>query len=1547
MRVSIINNKKIENLILPNKIEGTYWIKDYDASGNKTNLISIEPEDNKWKLISNKECFIEKNGNNKDFVYLEKNEFYILKNGVMNKTLLLYCTEIESKYLNYDAGKYLDTGILIGNNSECQIKHSLLSEVAAKIKKENENVVITDQDSDCKVYVNNLKINRKTILTNGDTIFIGGLKIIYNINKDIYDQKTYCLSIRNDEKVNTSLPIVELSKPKNNDFKELSEDIEFPLYEEREYFHKKPRFVATIEPLKMHIDHPPGSVPEDKMPALLTYGPMITMSLSSLVIGFTALNNVLTGNTSWVAAAPSLVICLTMLAGVIVWPMLTRAYMKKTRKEDEKKKLEKYTEYIDKKRKAIIDAKLEQKNLLNNKYLSSFDSSEIILRKYTTLWERRIEDIDFLEINLGNGSYQMAIDIAYPEEHFTMDEDKLKDLMNNLYKEPKMLSDVPVTYSLIDNFITGVIGSNTLTTEYIKQIIIQILAFHSYDDLKIIMLIDENSEENFKFLKSIPHIFSQDKSIRFFATNSNEYKEVCYHLDKIYNDRKEKFGNNKIKNEDLDKTYLIITNSFKKIRDFDVINKILGNKEYYGFSMLILDEKVTNLPNQCNSFIKIASDKGELHFMNQASKDAYVFNIDFEKTIKYEECSSILANIPIDTSNTEEGKLPEKLRFLEMYDVGKVEQLNSSSRWEENNPTINLEAPVGVGKNGELITLNLHENAHGPHGLIAGMTGSGKSEFILTFILSMAINYSPEEVQFILIDYKGGGLAGAFENTDLKLPHLVGTITNLDTVDMNRSFTSIESEIKRRQEIFNKTRELTRESTIDIYKYQKMYREKIVNEPISHLFIICDEFAELKVSQPDFMEQLISAARIGRSLGIHLILATQKPSGVVDPQIWSNTRFRVCMKVQDKLDSNEVIKSYDAAFLKNIGRFYFQVGYNEIFILGQAAYAGDDYNPADKVKKTINTSIDFIDNIGSIIKETSTKDNTFIIHEQLGEESTNIVKYLQKTAESKNINIKPLWLPKIPSELKIEDLISKYNYQKKPNTINIVIGEYDIPSSQKQALLTLPLSKGGNTLIYGTVGSGKENFITTLIASSMIHYSPNEINYYILDFGAGTLRMFRNANIVADTITMDEKDKLESLYKILTKEIEDRKTLFYEYNGDYQAYLNHSGNTIPAIIVIINNYEQYEELCEEYNEKLSTLTRDGAKYGIYFILTVSTPDGVRFKLKQNFPMTYCLTQNKLEDYFTILGNTNKIYPSKIFGRGIIKTDKTYEFQTAKISDSKNIINTIKYISEEYNKIFTEGAKRIPVLPNIVNYFDINTSQKQNELIIGLDKHSLEISKINLHKQFITLISSIDISLTTPLVNSISKQLILNQKELIVINAANLELDPIITSNPNYIENEYNQIFTNLYNYVTTNNNEYISNNYDKSIFNNIPKTTVIIIGINDFQTKLTEENQSLFKELFTISKQLGIINFIFVDNVNTLKQYEFETWYKTSVNTNNGIWVGSGAQTQYLIKISNKLQELNEESKEGYCLVIKNANAQYVKIVENYDLTNKEIGDNI
>lgn len=278
-----------------------------------------------------------------------------------------------------------------------------------------------------------------------------------------------------------------------------------------------------------------------------------------------------------------------------------------------------------------------------------------------------------------------------------------------------------------------------------------------------------------------------------------------------------------------------------------------------------------------------------------------------------------LSNIPIEFENGTK-TLPNTITFLEMENIGKVEQLNIINRWKNNDPTKSLKAEVGVDENGDLMYLDLHEKFHGPHGLIAGMTGSGKSEFIITYVLSMALNYSPNEVSFILIDYKGGGLAGAFENknTGVKLPHLAGTITNLDKAEMDRTLVSIDSEVRRRQKIFNEARDSLGESTIDIYKYQKFYREGKLSTPVPHLIIVCDEFAELKSQQPDFMDNLISIARIGRSLGVHLILATQKPSGVVNDQIWSNSKFRVCLKVQEKADSMEMLKRPEAAELKQV-----------------------------------------------------------------------------------------------------------------------------------------------------------------------------------------------------------------------------------------------------------------------------------------------------------------------------------------------------------------------------------------------------------------------------------------------------------------------------------------------------------------------------------------------------------------------------------------------------------------------------------------------------
>ena len=1076
--------------------------------------------------------------------------------------------------------------------------------------------------------------------------------------------------------------------------------------------------------------------------------------------------------------------------------------------------------------------------------------------------------------------------------------------------------------------------------------LIQILAFHSYEDLKIVVLTDEEKEYQWKFLKDCPHCFTDDRALRFFATNNDEYKEVCYYLGRVFNARKEAFNNKEAKIEELDKIYLIITDSFKRVRDFDILEDILETKSNYGFCLLIVDEKMTNLPEQCKDFVAVNGEIGELH-NDENFINGIKFNIDFTNDIRFEECIKKLANIPIEIDSDDEGHLPTKIGFLEMYDVGKVEQLNSLSRWKNNNPILNLAVPVGVGKSGEMISIDLHEKYHGPHGLIAGMTGSGKSEFILTYVLSMAVNYHPEEVQFILIDYKGGGLAGAFENknTGLKLPHLVGTITNLDVNEINRSLASIESELKRRQAIFNHAREISGESTIDIYKYQRMYREGKVDEPVSHLFIISDEFAELKSQQPEFMDQLISTARIGRSLGVHLILATQKPSGVVDAQIWSNTRFRVCMRVQEKSDSNEVIKCPDAAFLKQTGRFYFQVGYNEIFVLGQAAYAGGKYFPEEKVKKTVDTSINFINNISYVIKNVETKQKVEKVVSQ-GEELSNIVKYLDGLAKQQEVTCRPLWLEKIPEDIRVENLAIKYAYQKRYFVINPIIGEYDIPWMQEQKLLTLPISEEGNCLIYGASGSGKENFITTLLYSSALYYNATELNYYVIDFGSGALKMFRKCPIVGDVLDSGEEDKIVNLYKMIDKQIEVRKELFAEYNGDYYNYCQNSGKTVPTIVVIINNYESYQETYSDLDDNLLTLSREASKYGIYFVITLNTPNGLRYKLKQNFARSYVLQQNNDDDFISILGNVQKKYPARIFGRGIIKegTD-IFEFQTALATEKDNITQYIKEKCKEWNEKASIKAKAVPVLPGVVSFEHIEEDLKETDnVIIGLDKTTLDAIDFDFKKRYCTSITGLELAQTSNLINPMISQILTKDNtNLIVINAEDYFIDLKDRETYDYVEKDFDSIIENLYNISQKQYEVYKNNDYDKKALDNNKFTYCIIVGIEALKNRLSDDNKKKLEDLFITSKDLGTICFIIVDSVDKIKKNEYENWYKNCVDSNNGIWLGNGIADQYVIKTNQRIEEMKKEVPHNFCFVIKKGKPYFVKFIEKFNKHNEVI----
>ena len=562
-------------------------------------------------------------------------------------------------------------------------------------------------------------------------------------------------------------------------------------------------------------------------------------------------------------------------------------------------------------------------------------------------------------------------------------------------------------------------------------------------------------------------------------------------------------------------------------------------------------------------------------------------------------------------------------------------------------------------------------------------------------------------------------------------------ITNLDGAGISRALISIESELKRREHVFAETGEKLELTNLDIYKYQKLYRSEMVSEPMSHLFIISDEFAELKSQQPEFMDKLISTARIGRSLGVHLILATQKPSGVVSDQIWSNSRFKVCLKVQDAADSTDMIKRPDAAALTKTGRFYLQVGYNEVFVMGQSAWCGAVYRPDEETHISSDVGITVIDRCGRKIAQSSAVSlkskadgsNAGTPPKQLDA----VLEYIRETAENEGVRARPMWLPKLPETLYLENFRENINVNEVLSFHYADIAIYDAPEKQEQNILSVSPLEDGNIVIYGSAGSGKASFITSLICSMAEKYSPSEANFYIIDFGAETLLQLKNLPHVGEVIIHSTVERIKNLFAFIKRQAEIRKKLFFDFGGDYHTYCERA-ERLPEIIVVINNYSGVNEYLKSMFD-ISLLQL--GKLGISFIVTAALVNDLGFSVLQNFRRRIVMQIND-DAYSIILSKTGRLRPEPFKGRGLAQIgERVYEFQTAFVSSAEeqaeHLTNFCNRMLERYSGI---SAVKVPSLPKYYTCSEINADNVSLDAIpVGLSSVEAEMVNFDFSEKF--------------------------------------------------------------------------------------------------------------------------------------------------------------------------------------------------------------------
>lgn len=1517
MVVTLIGKNVLYKTKLPQSAMGNYWIIDE----NDKKMISIEGNGESWKIFSNKNSKIinpnsltslsvskiaqsEKNVIEK-ITLKEYGMYYFYLKDYSNDVFVLYCSpdyERNFTHLNIKSSQE----ILIGREKRCHIIYNnpLVKQTHARIFFSNGQLMLENLDGNFGTFVNNKPSNKGLkLLFNGDIIFIMGLKIII-IGRSIYINNPF-------KSVAYSNKVFEINKMKVNILeKEEEDDTDIQLYSEKDYFTRAPRITSIIERERVIIDPPPQSDNNEQMPLFLVLGSSLSMGIVMMISMMSTVEKISSGSSTFKSSIFSLLTSMIMMISILVIPILSKKWEKRKKEKHEEKRQKRYREYINSKILLIDNIMKKQKSILYENFLSAEQCAQIIVSKGSRLWERKIDEVNFLSIRIGIGDIPLEADIEYPRIEFTMDDDNLIEILNTIVNKSKILKDVPITISLAEKNVSGLIVKNDdrLVEKFMQNLIMQLVALHSYEDLKLVFLLDEDKKQKWEHLKTLPHIWNNSKQVRFWAENYDDMKEISGYLEEEFSKR---LNSDKSDYRLFSPYYLIITDNYKKIENIRIVNRILENKGNLGFSIFCITNNLLELPNGCQAFINLDNNKGTMFENELSSKSQKEFTFDSSYTFFFEKIGRQLSGIPIKYSTSRKESLPESYNFLEMYDVGKIEQLNILERWKKNNSEKTLQAPIGIDNVGMPIVLDVHEKFHGPHGLIAGSTGSGKSEFIKTFILSLAVNYHPDDVAIIIIDYKGGDLAGAFQTSKVKLPHLVGIITNIETAELRRTLASIQSELRRRQILFKEAKNKIEEGSFDIYKYQKLYHEGVLEEPIPHLLIICDEFAELKQQQQEFMDELISVARIGRSLGVHLILSTQKPAGIVDNQIRSNSKFGVCLRVQEREDSIDVIKRPDAAELKRIGQFYLQVGNNEYFTLGLVAWSGAPYMPTDIVKKNVDNSIKFVSDTGAIIKEVgkSKKQNS----KDEGEQIINIVKYMDQLAKRENIQARSLWLENIPEIIYLNQLKKKYKIKKKENYICAVIGEFDDPFNQRQGAVELNLSTQGNTIVYGNAESGKETLLSTVIYDIMTTYTAEEAQMYILDFGSEALKIFKDSPSVGDVVFTYENEKISRLFEMLQNKIRERTAILSDYNGDYNLYINTNKNAMPTIVIIINNFEVFLENYEsEYDDIFLTLTREGSKCGIVFILTANAFNSLRYRLSHNFRQRIALQLNNNDDYLSIFENVGKRRPSNIFGRGLIKMEDIYEFQTARICETEKWNLHIKEVINELNKNTISRVPMIPVLPDKVTFEDVKTELKNLSTVpIGINKKSLDICTYDFRRDFINIVTAKNIYIATQFISHVIEEIKqLNNVEVILFDA-----ERILQTGEYNLKLNYINFLLNLKNNATK----------DKNI-------VCVIIGIDKFINE-TNDSPNRFTDILKRTEELKNYNFIIVENLSKLKNHGYDEWYKNYISGDSGIWVGNGVGEQYVINVNIRDKNIINRCGESFGYAIKREQITAVKLL--------------
>lgn len=1227
-------------------------------------------------------------------------------------------------------------GIGSGNGNVITYKNQFCSPKHAVITSDGSQAVVRDLGSVNGTFVGGRALHGEHVLKYGDEVYIIGLKIVYLGNVlAVNNPHGECMV---DQKRLTPIHIAPAEDADGQQPQEYGG--------EEAYFLRTPRKVEKLDHEVFAIEKCAPKSLQKRQPVIYTIGPSITMMVPMLA-------GVLMMGGQGASAASGIVMTVGAAALGGMWAMLNTQYQKKEEAGTEATRVDTYTQYIAKIAQQIEKRMAHNHSVLGRMLPAAQEVAQFPLVGSARLWEKGSTHEDFLSLRVGTGNILSPNRIEVPKEQLMAQHDPLNDKVEEIQQTMSWLKNVPVDVSAYENRMMGIVSADREKVLNLGNIIsAQLAGLYAYNEVRLCYIYPMKEADSWDYARWLPHVWIPDGKLRMLANDKNTVGDVMYHLSGVIRDRLERASAQEEGAKVLPH-YVVMIADWSLVEDEPIAKYLMNPQPELGITVIYLVDAVDKLPSGCTAIVQDDADQQGFYSTIGAFDQRENVHYDALNTEQIDRFARSLSNYRVRELNASTA-IPDVLTFLDMYKTSRVEDLDMLHKWLENRTYESMKSMVGYKSGNQPLYLDIHEKYHGPHGLVAGTTGSGKSETLQSYILSLAVNYHPHEVGFILIDYKGGGMAQSF----VGLPHLCGVITNLGGNATNRALLSINAEIKSRQRIFNNYK------VKHIDAYIELYRSGVATEPMPHLLIIADEFAELKKEQPEFVRALVSAARVGRSLGINLILATQKPSGVVDDEIWSNTRFRLCLRVADKQDSNEMLKRPDAAFITGTGRGYFQVGSDEIFEEFQSGWSGAEYEPHIPFNDEKNAKVELINLIGKSgvpKKKKKKKSDNIAKLTQLDA----VVKYAEQLAkESQIAPLKQIWMPPLPRAVYLDELEAL----KKPEGFSLLlpVGLVDNPQGQNQYPCTVDFLTDGHLLVCGASGSGKTTLLQTLVYGAANRYTPEEVNLYIADFSSRTMAVFSALPHVGGVMFEGDDAAIAETFEMLQKNLAQRKSEFSAQGiGSFREYVAQHSDC-PAIVLMIDNYTAFIESYDHYEDALGQLSREAASYGIYLVITAGNSGELRSRIRQNFTAGIALQMPDKFEYEAVIGDRTEIIPEgRTPGRGLIKAPHPVEFQTAlcvRQDEGLSQVQTLRRRFAAMKPAQSQGAKRIGAKLDRLGYGELIgradiRALGENLLALGLEAEEGTPVTIDLNQEFLYTVGGAGGSGKTNLLAAVAQQ----------------------------------------------------------------------------------------------------------------------------------------------------------------------------------------------